>query len=245
MGEFTFAGNYELFDAEPQKVVTEVWAHLHRRLTDSAPGIRTAQVEFDDAKMPDEEARRFVVMHTDTRRGTLVSTNAFFRPYGNHLYFSVRSYVLPPLSVVKLVLWTLFSLVLLSNAAAIIIPLSMIGLGFLRPVALFIVLGILAFVFRTFIRSVRAGDTFHTALRKQFPKRFDWGTFNNDDVLAFLKTNVTITMRSVADVLEKHGIDVSGLLRIIQNIEINNIDTKGGNIIASVVGGRSNTVTAK
>jgi hypothetical protein len=243
MPDYTFAGSYELFDAEPQLIVNQIWAVLQRRVESDLPGVNTGQVSFDDAKLVDEEARRFIVTHTDTRRGTLISINTFFRPYGNHLYFSVRSYVLPPLSWTKLVLSSLFSLVLLLNAARLGGVLSFVGLGFLRPLVLLLVLAFLALVFRKLIRSLRGGDTIRTAIRKQFPKRFDWGTFNSDDVLAFLKANVSLTIRSVADVLNEHGINVQGLLQIIQRIEVNNINTGGGSIVGSIIGGRGNSAS--
>lgn len=233
---FTYNGSYDLSGKRPQDVADEIRDEIHARL--AAGNLSAARVEvldLDDAGMRNEAPRRFVVASTDTARRTLVTVNAYFQPCGQHLYYSVRSYLLPPLSVWKLLLAVLFSLATLFTAS-----LWVTGGGFAAGgVALAVASAILAFGFRRLIRDLLAGDAPLTALRKQFPRRFDGGTFDVDDVAAFLKTNLDLTLGTIARVLEKHGIETGGLRAVVQNLQTINV-TAGGSIVGAVIGGAHN-----
>lgn len=71
------------------------------------------------------------------------------------------------------------------------------------------------------------------------------GTFDDDDMTAFLKANVSLTLSTLATVLEKHGIETGGLRMIVQRMEINNVSTNGGSIIGAAIGGIANRIAAE
>lgn len=244
MWNFTFSGSYDLDGQPPEPVAEEIRERLYKQLLDGNLADAQLQVvDFDDASRVEESARRFVVTSTNTRRHTLVTVNTYLRAYGDHLYFSVRSYILPPLSIWKLMMSVSLTYVLLSGASYVASVGWMLGLGF-GGSYLFVMLAIIAFVFRKLIRNLLAGDPVLTALRKQFPKRFDWGTFNDDDVTAFLKTNLHLTLRTIASVLDAHGIETGGLRAIVQNLQTVNVNTGGGSIMGAVFGGTRNHAVA-
>lgn len=239
---FTFCGSYELCGEPGGQVAEEIQTEMvqrlvHGNLADAAVEL----IDYSDAGFGDEPARRFVVTHTDTRRRTLVTVNAYVRAYGQHLYYSVRSYILPPLSIWKLLLGVLFTYIAFTRVDDV-----MATAGFYsRKQAFVVAVAVVAFAFRKLIRNLLAGDPVVTALRKQFPRRFDWGTFNDDDVAAFLKTSLRLTLGTIAAVLEEHGIGAAGLRAIVQNLQTINVQTGGGSIVGAVFGGAGNVATAK
>ena len=76
-------------------------------------------VDFDDARVKGEPPRRFVVTRTRTARKTPVNVNAYFQPYGEHLFYSVRSYTVPRLNLSRL-LQTLWMLLLITLSLAVV-----------------------------------------------------------------------------------------------------------------------------
>lgn len=235
LNRFTFSSSYDLEGTPPQAVAHEIHERLRRQLADgNLADTRLEVVDFDDASMYDEPARRFFVTHTTTRRDSVVSVNTYIRPYGDHLYYSVRSYVLPRLNVWKLLMVVATTLAAFSTAADTDSGVLMLA----------VLVGLLVHL-RKFMIDVAAGEPVGIALRKQYPGGLNSGTFDDDDLTAFLKTNVSLTLSTIATVLEKHGIDTGGLRMVIQRMEMNNISTGGGSIIGAAIGGIANRVAAE
>jgi hypothetical protein len=233
IARFTFSNSYDLNRQPPQPVADEIRERLHEQLVDgNLAETRLEVVDFDDAAMVDESPRRFVVTSTNTRRNTLVTVNTYLQAYGDHLYYSVRSYILPDLSLWKLILAFMFA------APAFVLS----GLVPYGRLAFFIAACV---YLRRFISDLLAGDSFRLALRKQYPGQVDTGTFDDDDTTAFLKTNVALMLGTIADVLEKNGIDTGGLRMVIQRLEVNNVNTGGGSIIGAAIGGIANRIAAE
>ena len=238
---FSFPGSYDLCGTPGQRVVDEIQAKMVQRLVDGDLADAIVEVvDLDDAQFRGEPARRFIVASTDTRRRTLVTVHAFVQAYGGHLYYSVRSYLLPPLCLWKLMLALLIASVMYIGSLAVAV--ASIGLGI---VAALFSTGVLTLVFRRLVRNLLAGDRVLTALRKQFPERLDWGTFNDDDVAAFLKTSLQLTLSSIVTVLESHGVEVTGLKAVVQNLQTVNIQMNNGNIVGAIFGGTGNTASGK
>lgn len=234
LNRFTFSGSYDLDGTPPQAVTNEIRQRLQQQLADGNLANASLEViDFDDASMTHEPSRRFFVTHTTTRRKTFVTVNTYIRPYGDHLYYSLRSYVLPRLNVWKLLLALFITFGVLSLSD---------NYGSLPLMAA--VVGVIIHL-RKFMIDVAAGDPVSIALRKQYPGRLNSGTFDDDDMTAFLKTNVSLTLRTIATVLEEHGIDTGGLRTIIHGLEINNVSTGGGSIIGAAIGGIANRVAAE
>jgi hypothetical protein len=285
--DFTVNGSYKLPpDTSAQQLADEIRAEIHASLVRGCvAGADVEIVDFEDAKLKGEPPRRYVVTRTRTARKTPVNVNAYFQPYGEHLFYSVRSYTVPKLDISRL-LHTLW--ILLLALSPILIPyigklaasaaqdrasgsvggamgapsgdaagFSMEGASdystggdgsegaggvSMTPI---IVLLALAVVFRKFLRNLVSGDSVSIALRKQFPGELGVGSFDDDDVIAFFKTNLDLTLAAISDVLEAHGIDTKALRTIIQNLQTINVNTGGGEIVGSVFGGTSNTATVQ
>jgi hypothetical protein len=233
--QFTFSNSYDLNGEPPQAVADEIHARLQQQLADgNLKDTQLSVVDFDDASQHSEPARRFFVTQTTTRRETVVTVNAYLCAYGDHLYYSVRSYLLPILNIWKLLLVVSFTLFALAFAAGADLGLLMLA-----------ILAGVVFHLRKFMIDLAAGDPLSIALRKLYPGGLNSGTFDADDATAFLKTNVSLMLGTVATVLEKHGVDTGGLRTTIQRLEVNNISTGGGSIIGAAIGGIANQVAAE
>lgn len=244
--EFTFSGSYEMPTGKSaQEIADEIRAAIHGSLANG--NLAHAEVEvvdFSDAVMHPEPPRRFIVTRTNTSRQTPITIYAYFQAYGEHLFYSVRSYAVPSMNGWKLLLALLIGFGLVGPLLALVGAAMMVrlSLGFL----LLLLFGAgLTFLCRNFIRNIIAGDRVSIALRKQFPGAMTVGTFDDDDVVAFLKTNVALTLGTVAKVLERHGVETETLRQIVQNLHVTNIDTGGGGIVGAVFGGSGNSVVGQ
>ncbi len=240
--EFTFSGSYELPHGEPvQEIADEIRAAIHDSLANgNLAHARLEVIDFSDALLHYEEPRRFIVTRTTTSRGTPVTIYAYFQPYGQHLFYSVRSYAVPSINGWKLLATLAIGFMgfgpLFGFVAFTLAMKPMVGM-----LLLFVFAAGIAFACRSFIRNVAAGDPVSIALRKQFPGAMTVGTFDDDDVIAFLKTNVALTLGTLAKVLEKHGVQTDMLRQVVQNLHTINIDTGGGGIVGAVFGGSGNS----
>ncbi len=270
--DFTVSGSYKLPPSlSAQRLADEIREEIHANLVRGCvAGAEVEIVDFQDARVKGETPRRFVVTRTRTARKTPVNVNAYFQPYGEHLFYSVRSYTVPKLNLSKLLhtLWIVF-LVLSPILIPYVIKLasgamqggtSASGLGMsgsagysgqesgsgdsggfsMTPVILLLVLTV---VFRKFLRNLLSGDSVGIALRKQFPGELGVGSFDDDDVMAFFKTNLDLTLAAISKVLEAHGIDTKALRTIIQNLQTINVNTGGGEIVGAVFGGTGNSAS--
>jgi hypothetical protein len=236
--KFTFSNSYDLEGDSPQTAIDEIHSRLQRQLADgNLAETQLKIIDFNDASVPREGSRRFLIMQTVTNRKTVVTVNAYFRAYGDHLYYSVRAYILPLLSFWKLFIAAYLFWSAISLAAVVPPPFS----GWLHLITL---VGF-AIHLRKFIIDLLAGDSLRIALRKQYPGSLNAATFDDDDATAFLKTNVSLTLSTIATVLEKYGIDTGGLRMIVQRMEINSVNTGGGSIIGAAIGGIANRIAAE
>jgi hypothetical protein len=238
--DFSFSSTIFLEGQAPDRVAEEIREEILRRVADDhVPGQVPLVVEFEDAGRPMEGARRYLVMEAHTSRSTIVSINVLVRGYGGHLYYSVRSYLLAPLSLVKvcgsaslLNVWLLASLFWSYHFWSLSAVLSVLVLAWN--------LAIPAFLLRKMLRALVAGSSFEMALRQQFPRIVDNGAFDADDVSTFLKTRVTLAMGSIATVLERYGIAPTPLREMVKHVHQTHIYTGGGSIIGSIIGGVAN-----
>lgn len=329
--DFTVNGSYRLPPAastSAQQLAEEIREEIHASLVRGCvAGAQVEIVDFDDARVKAEPPRRFVVTRTRTARKTPVNVNAYFQPYGEHLFYSVRSYTVPTLDLPRLLrtLWITFLVLLALNGFLGLLALAAgflgsalgptgfsmenvsdvpardpsifatedgplfptgevqgypteqlpgfpsaegldfpweerpgkpaatgslltMALGMARVLNGFVAVAlssllVLAAVFRKFLKNLFSGDTPSIALRKQFPGELGVGSFDDDDVIAFFKTNLDLTLTAISDVLERHGIDTRALRTIIQNLQTINVNTGGGEIVGAVFGGTNNSAS--
>lgn len=233
---FEFAASYPVKRALQPDLLNRLHANVYTRVRDGNVADAAAElVEFKDVKTGQREAaRRYVVIQSETARGTRMSVFTTFLTYGDNLYLAVNSFILPPIS------WwtTLFALA----GTAVLLLTSLQG-GILGLLLYALILG---FFFRDVLRDLSQGEPLDLALRKKFPKRGKYSTFNTDDMLMFFKSTLPLVLTSVQEVFEQAGVPVDVLERAIQNVNmVTNIDTRGGavNAINSVLGGMGNRVS--
>ena len=241
--DFSFAIAYPVDRDQQEKVVRELFGNVYGHVRDqSIPDAKVQVVDFDDVGAGNaEKPRRYVLIDAETRRRTHMSVFATFCGYGDHLYVSVQSFVLPPLSIWRATLAILFSFVLLRYGGAVSGVVGLGGLGLLLS------LGVVAWYFRDVIRSLLAGDPPGLALRRRFPGRENLGTFNRDDVLMHFKSTVSLTLHAIQEVFEDNDIPIDVLERVGQTVDMStNVSVNGGilNILGSIVGGAGNQASA-
>lgn len=236
--QFSLSISYPVDGARLSPVIGD----LFQRVTSSISGgkIPDTKVEFVDFKdvRVDEPARRYLVIDRDTPRETRTAVYATFQAFGENLYVSIDAFILPPLSVLRIVITALILLLLVPNVLA-----GFAFVGFTKT-GLFLVAASLTWYFSNMIKSLRHGEHFGVALRKQFHKSLRLGTFNRDDVLKFYKSTLPLVFGCIHDVFEKYDIPVDVVDQAIQQIQfVTNISTGGGNVVGNVVNGVRHTVT--
>jgi hypothetical protein len=249
MRNFSFAMSYRVTPEKHEAVLDSLFHNVHSRLrANCVPQAVSAVVDYDDAGTGNREApRRYVVVRSDTVRGTHMDVFATFRSYGDYLYVSVDSFVLPRLSVLRL-LWEALVMVWSSAVGSSIIgPLTaglvfgwmaitgrtegMMETGEIREIlALVLRVSVMATFFlvtcpvllwrnREVIRGLSQHDPFGIAMRRRFHR---WtsaqSAFDGDDILAHFKSTVSLIAEEISAVFEKNGIPVEALNYVRQVI---------------------------
>jgi E3 ubiquitin-protein ligase DOA10 len=99
----------------------------------------------------------------------------------------------------------------------------------------FVYVCIIGLVWWRLIEKIIEGCHVKTALRLEFNKSLDLGSFNLDDVLIFIKSNLYTMVTLVEDVFKEAGLPVDSLDAYRRSINNININTAGGAI--SMTGG--------
>lgn len=235
--QFGVSVSYPVEHGVHSVVLAELLATVCTRLRgNSIPGAALRLVDFKDAAAGSEPPRRYVVMEKETVRATHMSVFATFRSYGDFLYVSVDSFILPPLNLMRLL-----------RAMALSFAVFVASMIFLTPFgAMFITVPALVWHFRDVVSSLRQGDTLHMALRRRYHTQNNFGTFNTDDMLVHFKSTLTLAIDGIAEVFEANGIPVDVLNQAKQTINQTTVlNNSGGvmNMIGSAIGGVSNVVT--
>ncbi|MEH2049724.1 hypothetical protein, partial [Nostoc sp.] len=77
---------------------------------------------------------------------------------------------------------------------------------------------LIAFAWAGLIQRILEVGDIKTALRLEFNKALDLGSFNLDDVAMFIKSTLHTTVTSIRDVLKQEGLPVETLDAFVQNI---------------------------
>ncbi len=246
--DISSSSSFYIQEASTSEVEREIQESLYREFESwRSPCVRVQIVDHDDATIEDEPPRRFLVASLATTRDTQATVTFYTASYGQMLYYSIRSYVVPPLSVSKVIGASLVALPILPFLALSIIALFA-GASVLSLLQAFVTLALVALVIsRKFVRNIRYGDSVHLALRKEFPSPGKLPTFDHDDVELFFKSHITFILTTISTVLERHGVDIAPIKHTVQNITTTTIDNRGGSlsIIDAVIGGIDNKLTGK
>lgn len=239
---YSFAGTFPIEREKHATIIHQLFGNVYGHVRgDRIPGAQVQVVDFNDAATgTGESARRYVLIDQETRRGTHMSTFATFCSYGNYLYVSVASYMLPPLALGR-VLWGLFLIFLALWSAK-----AFLG-GVFTFLVWMVVLGVVARKNFDVIRSLRAGDDLFMALRREYHSIDDIGTFNADDVRMHFKSSTLMVTEAMQGVFEKNDIPLDLLNRVRESINMYNdlsthVNASGGilNVLGSVIGGSGN-----
>jgi hypothetical protein len=216
--------------------------------------------KYLDANLQEKEGPRpYIVVSYETSRSTRCNMFIRFLPFGDNLYIGVDSYVLGPLNwwdiILRLIL-TLIPLGIMYVYLSITRFINLLqfpsrssgdsGMGVffcLIPLLLFIL-----FLWIDTIRAVRHHGDLQLALRQTSNLLPSDHSFDNDDVLAFLKSSLLLIVFSIRDVFQKYDIPIRSLDEtIVQNINHSvSISSQGGliSIVGSIIGGKGNKVIA-
>jgi hypothetical protein len=263
--QFSIAYTYTVDKQHLPAICDELYTHvLEKVYAESVGKVSLRTVDYVDGRYSGREApRRYIVVESDTNRGTRSSIFIRFLPFGENLYVAVDSYVLGTvdwLSVFMRGLITLIPILIIFAYLSVTAALSAftgqfnqygqrssgggLGTGFFCccvPAVLFLLLLWLD-VFRAF----KQHGNLALALRQNFSKTPNDQSFNVDDVLMFFKSALPLVIFSVRDVLKGHGLEFQTLDDFVS--QVNNVVTisSGGgilSIIGSAVGGKNNRVS--
>jgi hypothetical protein len=166
----------------------------------------------------DNQERTYILITRDTLRSTRATILVRFLTYGDNLYVGVDTYVLGKLNLVSFILKIFLTVIIPWFAIA---PLSFFpGINILLWL---LYLCLIAFTWRGLIQRVLQVGDLGTALRLEFNKALDLGSFNLDDVVMFVKSTLHTTVTSIRDTFEKEGLPVESLDAFVQSINVNNI----------------------
>ena len=263
------ATSYRVDREKHPAVLSQLFGTVYARLrASSIPDVSVKLVDYNDAWIENEPARRYVVVEKDTPRDSHMNLNINFRSYGDYLYVAIDAYVLPSLHLFRMLrefaraAYVVSIAFMIGSAVAGVLGLvasglSVIGLGRqngfsvaglgVETLLWIWIAGFLAYRFREVLRSLSAGDTLPMALRRQYHHELHDKTFDIDDVLAFYKSIALLAVDAIAEVFEANGIptDVLGQIRQTINLSTNVINNGGSlNVFGGVNGATGNTATA-
>ena len=235
--DFEISHIYALPREKHLEVIAALYNSVYARIrAESIPSADVKVVDYKDAAAGNESSRRFVVVAAETRRRTHMAVFASFRGYGDYLYVSVNSFMLPPMDVPRFLL-----AVLIAMGLVFVVGTATFGIG-----VFFLVIPWLLWQYRDVLRSLGAGDSLGMALRRRFQKWNDLGTFNAADVVAYFKCTVSLLLEGVEEVFRVHGISVAGIEQAQQHVHFTTKVINSGegilNVMGSVVGGARNRV---
>ena len=185
----------------------------------------------------DNQERTYILVTRDTLRSTRATILVRFLTYGENLYVGVDTYILGKLNLCAFIRKILLTIIIPFFAIG---PLSIIFVSFIPGLSQFLLLVYLCIVALAWggliQRVIQVGDI-QTALRLEFNKALDLGSFNRDDVVMFIKSTLYTTLTSIRDVFEQEGLPIESLDAFIQTINtsnfITNVDSGGGAITMS------------
>lgn len=228
--QFELSLSYPVNQSELPKVIAALFHEVPSSFRGKLPGVQIEIVDFRDARIQ-EEPRRYLIVSRETSRKTRMALYSTFQSFGESLYVAVDCFILPPVSVARVLIMALLTFAFLLQGLLTII-------GFPLAVAA------CAWYYRDVIRSLRHGEPLDLAIRRKFHKPPVHGTFNTDDILKFYKSALPLLLEGMQVVFKKHGIPVDVIEQAMQNIYfVNNINTNGGSFVGNLVNGIRNKVT--
>lgn len=268
----TSATSYRVEHGKHATVLNQLFGTVYARLrASSIPDVSVKLVDYDDAWIESEPARRYVEVEKETPRGTHMQFSVNFRSYGDYVYVAIDAYVLPSLHLFRMlrewarVAYVVFVVFVVGSAvagalgmiASGISMMSSFGLGGaagftvagfgVKTLLWMWITGFLLYRFRDVLRSLSAGDTLPMALRREYHHQLHDKTFDIDDVLAFYKSTALLAIDAIAEVFEANGISTDVLTQVRQTINLStNVINNGGsmNVFGSVEGAAGNSVMA-
>lgn len=218
-------------------------------------------INYIDSKYYNDRDRIYIELKNYTIRHTKITTLMRFFVNGDNLYLAADSYALGRLSKRTLIFQ---SIVLLILIIFIFFPmiLGIIGIASNDPISQFFGTSAVSlfslpsfvtvlYLYLTWIKFIRAlsqGESLIDALRVNFPKNIKGNAFDLDDIQMFLKSISPLIISSLEASLEKHGLLDEDMITVLKDIKNNisqttiNVNTGGGGIIGSMIGGLNNAI---
>lgn len=262
---FSIARTYVVGKEQLPETCDDLYTHVINKLNSEAVGkisLRTTDY-LDSLQRGKEAPRRYIVIESNTNRGTRSSIFIRFLPFGDNLYVGIESYVLGTIDWFNLairIFITFIPIMVIFLYISITVAVnsftsqfnqfgerqsSGLGSGFLCcliPAILFFLL-----LWIDVLRAFNQHGNLALALRQNISKSPNNQSFNNDDVLMFFKSSLPLVIFSVREVFDKHKLPIKSLEDFATNVNnVVNISTGGGclSIIGSAIGGRNNNVNS-
>lgn len=228
--DFSIAAAYFVAGTDHQ----QLHAALFERIIDNAarglaPDVSLKLLDIDDATTGSREPpRRYLILKTQTRRQTRLTTYVTCMSYGEYMYLSLESFLLGKLNLLAAVLTPLFYLALfvtLAYTAHWTLLLFGVAIG--------------GWLMAGALVELLQGKSVGHVLRKRFSKPASSGSFDIDDSFMFLKSTNELVLRSVQEVFAERGIPtdmVSASLMKINNVTATARVGGTGNLLSAVLG---------
>lgn len=184
-----------------------------------------------NTKEYDNQERTYILITRDTLRSTRATILVRFLTYGGNIYVGVDTYILGQLNLCAFARKLVLTVIIPWFAIA---PLSFIP-G-INQLLFFVYLCLIAFSWGGLIQRVLQVGDIKTALRLEFNKSLDLGSFNLDDVVMFIKSTLHTTVTSIRDVFEQEGLPIETLDAFVQNINVSNVNQTFTGSVGGVTG---------
>lgn len=246
--EFRLYQTYQVERSRVHPICQKLYKRVFEQITtgslgDAKPRLIKYVQQFDGSSgRTITDQRTYIVVTRDTLRNTRATAFMRFHAYGEHLYLGIDAYALGGVKWGALIrkcfttiaLFVVFTLLLgfvYSSSGAVYDPNVFVWLIFI----------FLAFIFffwwETVRRIIQNKGNILLSLRQAFRSFSDFGTFNVDDVLMFLKPTLHTAVLAVRDVLKEEGLPVETLDAFAQNINVNQTFTGAvGAVVGNVEG---------
>lgn len=239
--EFRLYQTYQVDRSRVDEICQKLYKRVFEKVNTGSLGdakprlIKYVQDFSDPSGRTNADERTYIVVTRDTLRNTRATAFMRFHSYGEHLYLGIDAYALGGVrwgAVIRKCFVTIVSFILFNLFQGFVQSLT--SSAYSRNYSssgtssdpsgffwlLFLVF-ILFFWWEAFRRIIQNKGEILFSLRQAFRSFSDFGTFNIDDVLMFLKPTLHTAVLAVRDVLKEEGLPVKSLDDFAQNINVN------------------------
>lgn len=256
--DFSRAHIYEVVEQPAPAICDELYSQVLNKLAQGAIGeVESQVIDYWDSKHRKREAvRKYIVIKSNTIRGTNLTIFLRFLPVGKQIYLGIDSYALGKLTwrswlavLIRFIFSSVvffFGLTNLSWSISTVFLIESEQSVLIMSLAWLLSIFVLAYspwhhVLRAFWQHWRP----FLALRQNLFLSFNTHSFNEDDLLIFFKGVLPLVLFSVKEVFNENDIPIQSLDQFAQEInQAVHFHSEGGplSIVGSIIGGTQNKI---